>query len=40
VIDIVLADVPPGQKAEKIKELQGHGLKVGMVGWMTHPACG
>ncbi|MER8462684.1 heavy metal translocating P-type ATPase [Mesorhizobium sp. M1396] len=31
-IDIVLADVLPGQKAEKIKELQGQGLKVGMVG--------
>lgn len=31
-IDIVLADVLPGQKAEKIKELQRQGLKVGMVG--------
>ncbi|TIP12257.1 cation-translocating P-type ATPase [Mesorhizobium sp.] len=31
-IDIVLADVLPGQKVEKIKELQGQGLKVGMVG--------
>jgi P-type Cu2+ transporter len=31
-ITIVLADVLPGQKAEKIKELQGQGLKVGMVG--------
>ena len=31
-IDIVLADVLPGQKADKIKELQGQGLKVGMVG--------
>ncbi|MER9124316.1 heavy metal translocating P-type ATPase [Mesorhizobium sp. M0959] len=31
-IDIVLADVLPGQKAEKIKDLQGQGLKVGMVG--------
>lgn len=31
-IDIVLADVLPGQKAEKIRELQGQGLKVGMVG--------
>ncbi|MER9655273.1 heavy metal translocating P-type ATPase [Mesorhizobium sp. M0152] len=31
-IDIVLADVLPGQKAEKIKKLQGQGLKVGMVG--------
>jgi Cu2+-exporting ATPase len=31
-IDIVLADVLPGQKAQKIKELQAQGLKVGMVG--------
>ncbi|RWH71665.1 heavy metal translocating P-type ATPase [Mesorhizobium sp.] len=31
-IDIVLAEVLPGQKADKIKELQGQGLKVGMVG--------
>jgi Cu2+-exporting ATPase len=31
-IDIVLADVLPGQKAAKIKELQGQGNKVGMVG--------
>ncbi|TGR16953.1 HAD-IC family P-type ATPase, partial [Mesorhizobium sp. M8A.F.Ca.ET.197.01.1.1] len=31
-IDIVLADVLPAQKSEKIKELQGQGLKVGMVG--------
>jgi Cu2+-exporting ATPase len=31
-ITIVLADVLPGQKAEKIKELQQQGLKVGMVG--------
>lgn len=31
-IDIVLADVLPGQKADKIKELQSQGLKVGMVG--------
>ena len=31
-IDMVLADVLPGQKAEKIKELQGQGLRVGMVG--------
>jgi Cu2+-exporting ATPase len=31
-IDIVLADVLPGQKSEKIKELQGQGKKVGMVG--------
>lgn len=31
-IDIVLADVLPGQKADKIKELQGQGLKIGMVG--------
>jgi Cu2+-exporting ATPase len=28
----VLADVLPGQKADKIKELQRQGLKVGMVG--------
>jgi Cu2+-exporting ATPase len=31
-IDIVLADVLPGDKASKIKELQGQGHKVGMVG--------
>jgi Cu2+-exporting ATPase len=31
-IDIVLADVLPGQKATKIKELQNQGHKVGMVG--------
>ena len=31
-IDIVLADVLPDQKADKIKELQAQGLKVGMVG--------
>ena len=31
-IDIVLADVVPGQKAEKVKELQEQGNKVGMVG--------
>jgi len=31
-IDSVLADVLPGQKAEKLKELQGAGKKVGMVG--------
>jgi Cu2+-exporting ATPase len=31
-IDIVLADVLPGQKADKIEELQAQGLKVGMVG--------
>ena len=31
-IDIVLADVLPGQKASKIKELQDQGQKVGMVG--------
>ena len=31
-IDIVLADVLPGQKAAKIKELQAQGRKVGMVG--------
>src|SRR5450756_1379350 len=31
-IDSVLADVLPGQKAEKVKELQSNGKKVGMVG--------
>lgn len=31
-IDIVLADVLPGEKATKIKELQTQGHKVGMVG--------
>ncbi len=31
-ITTVLAEVLPGQKAEKIKELQGQGKKVGMVG--------
>ena len=31
-IDIVLAEVLPGQKAAKIKELQDQGHKVGMVG--------
>ncbi len=31
-IDIVLADVLPGDKASKIKELQDQGQKVGMVG--------
>ena len=31
-IDSVLADVLPGQKAEKIKALQASGKKVGMVG--------
>jgi len=31
-IDRVLADVLPGQKAEKVKELQATGKKVGMVG--------
>ena len=31
-IDSVLADVLPGQKAEKVKELQARGKKVGMVG--------
>ncbi len=29
---MVLSDVLPGQKAEKIKELQAQGLRVGMVG--------
>ena len=31
-IDTVIADVLPGQKADKIKELQTQGKKVGMVG--------
>lgn len=31
-VDTVLADVLPGQKASKIKELQASGKKVGMVG--------
>ena len=31
-MEIVLADVPPGQKAAKIKELQEQGKRVGMVG--------
>ena len=31
-IDMVLADVLPGQKADKVKELQAQGKKVGMVG--------
>ncbi len=31
-IDMVLADVLPADKASKIKELQGQGKKVGMVG--------
>ena len=31
-IDKVLADVLPGQKAAKVKELQASGKKVGMVG--------
>lgn len=31
-IDIVLADVLPGQKSAKIKELQSQGMRVGMVG--------
>jgi Cu2+-exporting ATPase len=31
-LDIVLADVLPGQKAGKVKELQAEGKKVGMVG--------
>jgi len=31
-LDIVLADVLPGQKAGKVKELQAQGNKVGMVG--------
>jgi P-type Cu2+ transporter len=31
-IDFVLADVLPGQKANKIRELQAQGKKIGMVG--------
>ena len=31
-IDVVLADVLPGDKANKVKELQAQGKKVGMVG--------
>jgi Cu2+-exporting ATPase len=31
-IDIVLAEVLPGQKAEQVKKLQAEGKKVGMVG--------
>ena len=31
-IDIILADVLPGQKADKVKELQTQGKRVGMVG--------
>jgi Cu2+-exporting ATPase len=31
-IDIVFADVLPGQKVDKVKELQAQGKKVGMVG--------
>jgi Cu2+-exporting ATPase len=31
-VDIVLAEVLPGQKADKIKDLQAQGKKVGMVG--------
>ena len=31
-INIVLADVLPGQKASKVRELQAQGKKVGMVG--------
>jgi P-type Cu2+ transporter len=31
-LDIVLADVLPGQKAGKVRELQAQGKKVGMVG--------
>ena len=31
-IDIVFADVLPGQKADKVRELQAQGKKVGMVG--------
>jgi Cu2+-exporting ATPase len=31
-LDMVLADVLPGQKADKVKQLQSQGKKVGMVG--------
>jgi P-type Cu2+ transporter len=31
-IDSLFADVLPGQKAEKLKQLQAMGKKVGMVG--------
>lgn len=31
-IDVVFADVLPGQKAQKLRELQAEGKKVGMVG--------
>jgi P-type Cu2+ transporter len=31
-IDIIIAEVLPGQKTEKVKELQAQGKKVGMVG--------
>lgn len=31
-IDMILADVLPGQKADKVKELQAQGKRVGMVG--------
>ena len=31
-IKTVFAEVQPGQKAEKVKEMQGRGLRVGMVG--------
>jgi Cu2+-exporting ATPase len=31
-IDTILAEVLPGQKADRLKELQGQGKKVGMVG--------
>ena len=31
-IDIVLADVLPGGKADEVRKLQAQGLKVGMVG--------
>ena len=31
-IELILSDVLPGQKADKIKELQAQGMRVGMVG--------
>jgi len=37
-ITTVLADVLPGQKADKVKELQGQGKRVGMVGDVVNDA--